>query len=66
MNFYWGKYRNYFCYPQIFFGYILFFHHIITYYLFPDEAEVFFVGDVAGAHGAEVWGLELAVDEGAA
>lgn len=34
--------------------------------LFPNEADVFFVGDEAGAHGAEMWGFELAVDEGAA
>lgn len=36
------------------------------YLLFPNEADVFFVGDEAGAHGAEMWGFELAVDEGAA
>ena len=35
-------------------------------FLFPNEADVFFVGDEAGAHGAEMWGFELAVDEGAA
>ena len=36
------------------------------YFLFPNEADVFFVGDEAGAHGAEMWGFEVAVDEGAA
>ena len=36
---------------------------LVPRYLLPDDADVFFVGDEAAAHGTEVRGLELAVDE---